>query len=377
MELLELQKHWDAFGKTDPLWAILSLPEKRFGKWNLAEFFQYGTVEIDELRQYLKGLGCELPTGRALDFGCGVGRLTQALAEHCKECCGVDISPSMIEAADRLNQHGSRCRYVLNGRDDLSIFEDDSFDFIYSIIVLQHMRPEYMKRYLKEFLRVLAPGGLLVFQLPGEPLKLSAYDASTSQTSTDATVQDQALPDSGFKAEVEIIDPPTRMNGSTPTPIRVRVRNQGDATWHPNGLENDQFRIKLGNHWLDEGGVPVPGGFDDARSRLPHAISPGAEVEIELVVTAPSKPGQYLLEIDMVQEYVSWFGHKGSPTARASIHVETGSADFVPTIEMYWILKAEVVSLMEENAGNVIHVQDVSCPNSFQDLKYFVRKAST
>ncbi|MGB2888943.1 MAG: class I SAM-dependent methyltransferase, partial [Candidatus Acidiferrales bacterium] len=43
------------------------------------------------------------------------------------------------------------------------------FDFIYSSFTLQHMAPRYAKGYLREFMRVLAPGGVLVFNLPSEP----------------------------------------------------------------------------------------------------------------------------------------------------------------------------------------------------------------
>ena len=56
----------------------------------------------------------------------------------------------------------------------LRIFDSDSFAFVYSSIVLQHLEPRYQKRYLSEFIRVLAPGGLLVFQLPSEPIVLAS-----------------------------------------------------------------------------------------------------------------------------------------------------------------------------------------------------------
>ncbi|HEX8929982.1 MAG TPA: class I SAM-dependent methyltransferase, partial [Actinomycetota bacterium] len=45
---------------------------------------------------------------------------------------------------------------------DLAIFGDDRFDLVCSLLVLQHVRPGYARAYLREFLRVLRPGGVLV-----------------------------------------------------------------------------------------------------------------------------------------------------------------------------------------------------------------------
>jgi ubiquinone/menaquinone biosynthesis C-methylase UbiE len=168
MTLEELQSHWNAFGKQDPFWAILSSASRQGNKWDVDEFFATGRTEIEGLRRSIADLGIEVRPQRALDFGCGAGRLSQALALHFAEVCGVDIAPSMIALAEQHNRHGARCRYYLNGAADLSLFGDNYFDLIYSNITLQHIEPRYTRKYLQEFLRVLAPGGLLVFQLPSE-----------------------------------------------------------------------------------------------------------------------------------------------------------------------------------------------------------------
>jgi SAM-dependent methyltransferase len=57
---------------------------------------------------------------------------------------------------------------VVNQKVDLRIFPDAHFDFIYSNITLQHMPPRYSRRYIAEFLRVLVPGGALLFQVPSK-----------------------------------------------------------------------------------------------------------------------------------------------------------------------------------------------------------------
>ncbi|MEU2349086.1 class I SAM-dependent methyltransferase [Modestobacter sp. NPDC049651] len=170
MTLSDVQQNWDRFGRQDPLWAILTTDDARGGRWDESAFFASGEVAVAELL----ALTDPPPTGRALDFGCGVGRLTLPLARHFREVVGVDIAPSMLALAERYKaeRHTGApgdLRYVLNQRPDLGQFESGSFDFVNAAIVLQHMRPAIALGYLREFARLLAPGGQLVFNLPSEP----------------------------------------------------------------------------------------------------------------------------------------------------------------------------------------------------------------
>src|SRR3954463_12883716 len=112
MNLDELRANWNELGATDPLWAILTVPEYKGNRWNAEEFFRSGQTAVGELLRRIGGQ-LELPVrhAQALDFGCGVGRLTQALAGHFDDVHGVDIAPSMIESARRYNRAGGRCTY--------------------------------------------------------------------------------------------------------------------------------------------------------------------------------------------------------------------------------------------------------------------------
>ncbi|MDP3727236.1 MAG: methyltransferase domain-containing protein [bacterium] len=166
MALRDTVQNWELLGRTDPLWAVLSRKQFKEGKWDVGEFFKSGEREVREVMEYIGRFPIPLAHQRALDFGCGVGRLTQALAHHFPEVYGVDCAPSMIRLAEHYNRHGQRCRYLLNTVDDLSMFPDHHFDFIYSAITLQHIEPYYAKRYIGELVRVLAAHGLFVFQLP-------------------------------------------------------------------------------------------------------------------------------------------------------------------------------------------------------------------
>ena len=160
--LTALKNAWEDLAERDALGAILTDPERVGGKWNLGEFMATGEAENDIVMDHLSAIG-HLPEfeGKALDFGCGVGRLTQAMAWRFTSCVGVDISTQMIKNAESLNQH-AHCRYqVVAG--PLLPFVDGSFSFIYSNIVLQHVPRKYAVAYLREFERVLKPGGILVF----------------------------------------------------------------------------------------------------------------------------------------------------------------------------------------------------------------------
>ena len=169
MALKHVRETYEALGADDPLYAVLSFRDTKGNRWDPEEFFARGRDEIRAGLEFISGLGLEPRRGRALDFGCGAGRLTQALAGEFEEAVGVDISSTMIEAANRFNTHGERCRYVVNTDDHLPMLDDDSFDFVYSNITLQHVPPEASTRYIAEFVRVLKPGGVALFQLPDGP----------------------------------------------------------------------------------------------------------------------------------------------------------------------------------------------------------------
>jgi SAM-dependent methyltransferase len=160
--LRNLKDDWESLAKRDALHAILTDATKVSGKWNIAEFMATGKTEIEMLMRHLARLGY-VPDrhGAALDFGCGVGRLTQALGNYFESCVGIDISGAMVRQAQLLNQL-PHCRYLETSEIPLPL-PPDSFSFIYSNIVLQHIPPRFAKKYLSELKRVLKPGGLLVF----------------------------------------------------------------------------------------------------------------------------------------------------------------------------------------------------------------------
>lgn len=174
-----LKRSWEAFGREDPMWAVLTEPSRKGRRWDPQQFLATGEREIDELFGELDAFGISVGRDRALDFGCGAGRLTQALADRFDRCEGVDIAASMVAEAERLNRHGDRVRYHVNPVADLTLFAAETFDFVVSYLVLQHMEPRYAKRYIAEFIRVLKVGAVAVFSLPTGRLLAAPLRASS------------------------------------------------------------------------------------------------------------------------------------------------------------------------------------------------------
>jgi SAM-dependent methyltransferase len=163
----EVRRDWTRLGEQDPLWAVCVLPDKKDGGWDPAEFLATGEKEVAAGMGWLTSLGLPPHYGRALDFGCGAGRLSRALRSYADAVTGVDISEPMLRQAKVL---APDCSFVLNPSSDLSVFADGSFDLVYTALVLQHLPRLLVEGYLREFLRVLAPGGIAMVQVPTRPL---------------------------------------------------------------------------------------------------------------------------------------------------------------------------------------------------------------
>lgn len=164
--LEQVRRDWTRLGSTEPLWAVCVDPDKRNGGWDDDEFLASGRAEIDPAMVRLKELGIHPGGGRALDFGCGAGRLSNALATHFDEVVGVDISEPMLTEARRLDRSDGRITFRLNERPDLSSFDDNTFDLVYTDLVLQHLPPELAESYVREFARITRAGGVLVLGVP-------------------------------------------------------------------------------------------------------------------------------------------------------------------------------------------------------------------
>ncbi len=127
--------------------------------------------------------------------------------------------------------------------------------------------------------------------------------------------------DPDYGASINAKERPAVMKAGAKVTLEFLVRNFGRRTWHARTPEGWHEVVTLGNRWLTADGKKVVNDMD-TRTMLPHDLKRGDETELTLTVTVPSVPGEYVLEIDMVHEGVTWFYEQGSPTLRWTVTVE-------------------------------------------------------
>lgn len=161
---------WIKLGEDDAHWSVITSEDFRKKNLhnNLNEFFQKGEYDVRFLETVLNRSGTSLSNfNSVMDFGCGVGRLSLALAKHAKHVIGVDISTSHLQEAqkniDSLEIGNVSLNHIKNISD---ISRLHKVDLVYSLIVLQHNPPPVMREILIALCQRVAPGGYLFVQLP-------------------------------------------------------------------------------------------------------------------------------------------------------------------------------------------------------------------
>jgi 2-polyprenyl-3-methyl-5-hydroxy-6-metoxy-1,4-benzoquinol methylase len=164
------EREWEEMAAVNPYFASLNHGAGRDWRWevNREEFFGTGRAWVSTCMERLENLNWRPHQGdRVLDFGCGVGRLTEPLAVHFESVVGVDCSQVMIVRACGTHWHRPEVAFHLHKNLAPLVFKDREFDLAVCVNVLEHQADERsVERWLSEMIRVLKPGGALVFQLP-------------------------------------------------------------------------------------------------------------------------------------------------------------------------------------------------------------------
>jgi SAM-dependent methyltransferase len=136
-----------------------------------AEFYSTATEMVTSLESELRRVPLSERGGwRALEIGCGPGRLMRPMSRHFVEIDGVDVSDEMIAIArQRLGDIPNAHPHHTDGA-SLSLFPEETFEFVYSYAVFQHIPSrEVVLQYLRETHRVMRTGGLARLQFNGLP----------------------------------------------------------------------------------------------------------------------------------------------------------------------------------------------------------------
>ena len=169
-----MREEWNARAREDAYYYVA------FGRRGQddTEFSDTAKDLVRELEGELKRLPPPPPGNprRALEIGCGPGRLLRPMSRHFAELHGIDVSDEMATLARSKLADLSNVQVHAASGSDLRLFSDEHFDFVYSYAVFQHIpSEEVVWSYLRETVRVLKPGGIARLHLNGLPRTSKVY----------------------------------------------------------------------------------------------------------------------------------------------------------------------------------------------------------
>jgi 2-polyprenyl-3-methyl-5-hydroxy-6-metoxy-1,4-benzoquinol methylase len=184
MGTIHSDKAWNAYGKKNPYFGVLTheqFMDENLTEENLRHFFETGEKHVQSVFDRIeKHLILDFKPKSSLDFGCGTGRLSLALAKRSSRVIGLDVSADMLKEAKKNGE-----KYGLNNvefrlsDDSLSQIDGEAFDFINSYIVLQHINVERGMKIIDKMLGLLNPGGIGALQITYSSNKLKTNKIAT------------------------------------------------------------------------------------------------------------------------------------------------------------------------------------------------------
>lgn len=176
---------WEELARREPYFAVLThddLLGVQSSDVATTAFFETGEADVASLLAAIAtALNREVPLTAALDFGCGVGRLTLPLARRAERVVACDIAPTMLTHARQNAEQAGLHNVTFLESPALSELPGNQFDFICTLLVLQHIPPTTGYEIIRTLLRLLAPGGIaalhLTFERSGGTLRRLARNA--------------------------------------------------------------------------------------------------------------------------------------------------------------------------------------------------------
>ena len=168
--LRRVEATWEALGQHDPFWSVVT--EDRYRTAAIANdqaaFFETGQQEVQAFQMAADRAGADLAAlDTCLEFGCGVGRVTHALAPLFRTVLACDISRHHLRLAETTLAERQATGVALIHTGSMEALATlPRFDVLFSIIVLQHNPPPVAAFILGCLLDKLNPGGIAYVQVP-------------------------------------------------------------------------------------------------------------------------------------------------------------------------------------------------------------------
>ncbi len=166
----DVQRAWEGFGEDESFWSVLT--DESYKSGSLAEnklrFYATGELEVNRLWNMLERNFIDFErVNSALEYGCGVGRVTHCLAKRISKIYGVDISNSHLKVArNELKAMGTTNVDFIHAPTLEILGGLPKVDLFFTTIVLQHNPPPVIAKAVECLLDCLVSGGYGYFQVP-------------------------------------------------------------------------------------------------------------------------------------------------------------------------------------------------------------------
>jgi ubiquinone/menaquinone biosynthesis C-methylase UbiE len=165
---MNTDKAWEKWGKEDPYFGVLSDEKFRGDAITsdaITDFFKSGEEHISYVMSVIQQHFPGYVPQKAIDFGCGTGRLVLPLAKICTHVTGIDVSDSMLdEARKNVEKNNFQNVAFIKSDDTLSLLQGE-YNFIHSYIVFQHIPTERGEKIISNLLTHLSKDGVAVLHL--------------------------------------------------------------------------------------------------------------------------------------------------------------------------------------------------------------------
>lgn len=182
--------------------------------------------------------------------------------------------------------------------------------------------PESLKRITATGLRVgNVREVLLPFYFRGREISVAVIEVLPRNSPPARPVEAalQALPASAFRAQLLIDEPPVALLPGVRRIITVRITNASDVAWPARGDQEGRYQVNLASEWQRVNDTQPPRA--DTLAAFLLDLGPGESVEVPLRLHTPTEPGEYLLQLDMVQQHVGRFADRGSAPLQIKVQI--------------------------------------------------------